>query len=481
MHKFNKLYLILTSIVILFVSCSNGTENNSVDIQDKTINIDFLINCKANILDAKAIGISKRKSNSRSADVSEKNFLVKTSKSLNDNIMENDLLNVTFIKNTEDNSIITQEEINAEIDKIYTINNYIFVSFVPEGKSLRPSNEDLVYDSDGISTYDKKEYYSDDERASFIIDSKTGLIYKIEDFHISTIENGLLTSSNDNYLYDFKINDKSEIEIYSLFTNDSIKWEYCFKDKYGNHFISNNVLRLYDDSTNTFFYTFSWGAWERNEMKEVNYIRTSKNEALELKLDDANSNITSINVILENGNKRLLTSEDNFKLFYNIESHGWRYYYKVKDGILYCHDFHKYPWEVSYNYCIVIDLNNNLYNMDNMYSSDNTIKNNYEFIEDYDVILQVDDKKVYYYDHIWDSLIEEGKYERSDGSNKHLIASDITFEWASNSFVKYEVNGTTNYEIVVTGDNNNPIIEFTISGSYHKPQIIHLLQPINND
>ena len=138
-----------------------------------TLNIDFLINCKANILDAKAIGISKRKSNSRSADVSEKNFLVKTSKSLNDNIMENDLLNVTFIKNTEDNSIITQEEINAEIDKIYTINNYIFVSFVPEGKSLRPSNEDLVYDSDGISTYDKKEYYSDDERASFIIDSKT--------------------------------------------------------------------------------------------------------------------------------------------------------------------------------------------------------------------------------------------------------------------------------------------------------------------
>jgi hypothetical protein len=100
---------------------------------------------------------------------------------------------------------LTQEEIEGEIDKLYVLDNYTFISYVPKGTSLRPSDNFIKYDKKGIALYDKVNYFSNNTRQSFVIDNSTGYIYYLKNFSIDSIEKGLFISSNTHY--DMKLND----------------------------------------------------------------------------------------------------------------------------------------------------------------------------------------------------------------------------------------------------------------------------------
>jgi len=152
-------------------------------------------------------------------------------------------------------TVITQDEIDGEVDKLCVLRNYTFISFVPKGTSQRPDDKDLVFDNDGISNYDKTNYFSSKERQSFVIDNTTGYVYKLENFNIKEIKNGLFLSNENNFIYDVKVNDNDELEIFSLFTNTTIQVSDFFKDKYGNNFIKNSTVDQIDYEKNTVFYT----------------------------------------------------------------------------------------------------------------------------------------------------------------------------------------------------------------------------------
>ena len=250
----------------------------------------------ADIVDAKGLGISSVQESVQTASKggqNSKNYIVKTTRDFDsEDPNDADLEIVEFKKkhngDKKDNDHISQDEINGDIDKLNVLDCYTFVSYVPKGKSQRPSDDELTFDTDGISLYDKTDYFSDSTRQSFIIDNQTGYVYKINNFKIKEIKGGCLLSGDDKFVYDFKINDKSEVEIFSLFKNDSVEWFSCFKDKYGNKYIQNDKLNTYDQTTNTYFYVFMPFENNHQHSKSINYELTENNEAIKLVYNSKN-------------------------------------------------------------------------------------------------------------------------------------------------------------------------------------------------
>ena len=379
---------------------------------------------------------------------------------------------------------VTQDEINAEIDKLFVYNNFTFMSFVPTGTSSRPSDSFLQYDKDGISTYDKCEYYSSSNRQSFIIDNSTGYVYPIKNFNIKEIKNGCLLSANDKYVYDFKINDNDEVEIFSLFQNDTIECYSCFKDKYGNKFIQNNRLNTYDSSTNTYFYVFnSDGEYSRS----INYELTSNNEAIKLNYDmnvtsGVYEYISSASIVLDNGNSRSINVNDSFEIYY--DSNKWFYVaYKVEKGIVY-----GYSPKSGYTSGFRIFIFNCMkgygsgYNYRSNINSSNYV--NVEYLEQFDITIQFINGKVCYSTDIWDSLIlncecgNGGYYDEYYSSLASIIVvEDCNLD--NNKILTFGIDGNIYYDIVVEEVDGEVVVNKYISGTYIKEQIKIILQPLN--
>ncbi len=148
---------------------------------------------------------------------------------------------------------ITQDEIGGEIDKLYIMNGYTFISFVPEGESQRPEDSNLIYDVSGVAIYDKEDYFSDNTRQSFVIDNATGYVYELKDVAIDEIKNNLIIISDK--IYDMLVNDENELQFYTVVQNDTISINHYFKDKYGNKYIYNDFLNTIDENNNTVYYT----------------------------------------------------------------------------------------------------------------------------------------------------------------------------------------------------------------------------------
>jgi len=242
---------------------NNGNNNGNGNQTLHKLSIGFLSNFFIDIGDATALGISKKsiEQSSRSSraafdieEIIEKKYLVKITSDIshgNIEIDESRMINVTFIKKTTidydilipvydndgnpvylldekgnkvldedgepiietrifDEQEITQDEIHAQINRLYVYNNYTFIQFVPDETSkvtdTRPSdlgNQDL----DGYYEYDKRDYYNDDIHRSFIIENRTGNIYSLYDsLHIESIHNGLLKLKDSTFIYDCRIN-----------------------------------------------------------------------------------------------------------------------------------------------------------------------------------------------------------------------------------------------------------------------------------
>ena len=147
---------------------------------------------------------------------------------------------------------ITQDEINGEIDKLCVMNGYTFISFVPQGESLRPEDKYLDFDNNGIANYDKTNYFSNTNRQSFVIDNSTGLVYHIKDTQISEIKNNLLIINNK--VFDMMVNDNNELQFAQVVQNETIQIYDFFKDKYGQKYILNDTLDFVDYQNKTLYY-----------------------------------------------------------------------------------------------------------------------------------------------------------------------------------------------------------------------------------
>jgi hypothetical protein len=264
----------------------NSDNDNNDDNKGNLINfeVDYLRYLSANITDAKGLGIirwntvaniSTHSTDTENEDLSvPTTYLVKyTEQSYGDGIIEysgGGISKVTFSKNTtvtenvydadgnliDETATVTQDEIPAQINKIYVTDGYTFIQFIPlDYYSPRPADDavNMTKDSDGIFDYDKTDYYDDQSHKSFIIDNKTGFIYKIENIHIQKINNGLVLA-NDGLLYDWRITTNDELQFYSVYQNKTISVIHYFKDKHGIKYIKNDVFSYADTENKVIFY-----------------------------------------------------------------------------------------------------------------------------------------------------------------------------------------------------------------------------------
>lgn len=157
---------------------------------------------------------------------------------------------------------ITQDDINGEIDKLYVLNGYTFISFVPLGTSQRPEDNNLIYDANGVASYDKTNYFSGNNRQSFVIDNASGYVYQIKDVSIDEIKNNLILISGK--IYDMRIADNDELQFFTVIQNEKIDVVDFFKDVYGNTYICNNKIETVDYDNNTIYYK----PQQQNEQKK---------------------------------------------------------------------------------------------------------------------------------------------------------------------------------------------------------------------
>lgn len=554
MKKFFAFLLVGISIITmsssLFVGCKD---------EEKADWMKDLTGYVANISDATALGIATNAEedavsyqNARSSSVpitplstqtlsrdnkdNDKKYIVKKTTEYEANAPEADetgLTKVTFTKivteeNKKEEKIVTQEEVGGEIDKLYVLGEYTFISYVPEGESKRPADGDLSFDTDGISLYDKCDYFSNGQRQSFIIDNQTGYVYKLKDFNIKEIQGGCLISKDDNFIYDFKINENDEVEIFSLFTNDTIEWYSCFKDKYGNKFIQNNRLNTYDATTHTYFYVHE--PFVNSEYEQYNgyiiYELTSNNEAIALYYSNNQtsaqwSTLIDAYIILENGTKRELTSDDSFEIYYDWDKfnqlsyfkrydinaanslpeqdwtawhHNNRTAYKVVNGVVYGYSHHK-----GYSQGLVL-MQYDVVKKEATYLSLNYPSGafvNTSNLEKHDILIEFQDGKLYYYSNVWDAYTQacgihedlflgDSDYDKEYLSDYESFAANLVLENCSIDGIKdavmaYGIHGNTYYEIVAEEVNGEVVIKQYVKGTYQKPQIKIILQPLNKN
>jgi len=157
-----------------------------------------------------------------------------------------------YYKGIGEEITITQDEINGEIDKLYSMYGYTFISFVPEGNVQRPIGDDITYDHTGIALYDKCDYTSNSERQSFVIDNTTGLVYALDGFSIDRIENGVIISSDKHF--DMEAQENGELKFTQIVQNETIEVHSVYKDKYGTKYVHNDSLDGYDEANKTVYY-----------------------------------------------------------------------------------------------------------------------------------------------------------------------------------------------------------------------------------
>ena len=390
--------------------------------------------------------------------------------------------------------IVSQDEINGEIDKLYVLGNYTFVSFVPKGTSSRPSENELQYDSDGIALYDKCNYYTDSTRVSLIINNDTGYIYVIENFHITNIQGGCLLSDKDDYIYDFKVNEQNELEIYPLFTNPDISWSDVFKDKYGHIYVRNNRVNILDEENNALFYMYD--EYLNDKSAHIDYELNSNGEAVKIDYKPGNSfdrrRISDVSIINDDWSERELNRNDSFEIYYKTDSARP---YMVKEGILYGYDTNpSYYWDsfLPFFYWFSFDSatrnSKSIHVYDVSGSTDQYAYGLYA-LENYDVLLLYNrsDRALYYLPNAWsfysDSLSDPpGSAGWSDFEDAELKIALEDCDLADNkdSFLKFGLHGNTYYDVVIEEDNNgNIVVNSYISGTYEKPPLKIVLQPIN--
>lgn len=402
---------------------------------------------------------------------------------------------------------VSQSNIGGEIDKLYVYNErFTFISFVPYGCSSRPNEEEMKYEDDGIAVYDKTDYYSSDDRISFIIDNNSGYIYKIEDINIAYIHNNLLVTNEFDYVYDFYIDENNDLKIYALYTNKDIEFYDFGKDIYGNKYVSNTKLNYYDEKTNTtYFVAFDSSAllkiYTKGECTNPDLVNDKMMESYWEIVNSKNldRNVSSIrnDVYLYTSNKRIVHTKAGAQgtpsyfssFFYLLEENSSERNISPTDSF-YVDPSNHGPNNESgllidnnHAYSINYGIRNyaNLNSVENIveYDLSNMEFNSYNDIYSHDKMACykyfIKHKVILLYD-IETGSVYLDKYF-IDGTKEKLL-EEVNLSDDSKSILKYGVNGNEYYEIIVKENNGEIEAKAYLVGTYKEEPIIITIQPI---
>jgi hypothetical protein len=394
---------------------------------------------------------------------------------------------------------ITQDEVEGQVDKLYVLYQYTFISFVPLNLNQRPQDQDLELDYDDVPLYDKEGYFSDSTRQSFVVDNNTGLIYKIENINIASLSGGCVTVKDNQFPFDMRVTELGELDFYSIYQNSSIINSGCFKDKFGNKFIMNNAVALTDLATYTTYYI---------QNQRIRYFLTSN--GLVLKLD---THVPYLSKIVENNLERSINRSDTFKIFPATDVATFQaVFHSVINGVIKA--VPNRGWGEGYSYFGNFDTVNETANRMEL-SSFSGVPNSYrsDLLLDYDVLLHWYDGDLFeirsfsqkmenffdlynegnYYWPVSDGMDggslsqydEEQRFARLyrielyESFEAKKLLSDVTIN-GTNSFTKIELSGNVNYELVLNKFENEYGMLAYVAGTYIAPPSITItLQPIN--
>ena len=179
----------------------------------------------------------------------------------------------------------------------------------------------------GLSYYDTFDYYSSFFRQSFIIDTKSGLIYEIPDK--TRNGNSLELSVHQGVVFDAQlgpvdltVNNNGELEITQLLENQSLWLHDAFRDRYGQYYICCESLDEIDYEKNILFYS-SPGEYVPIENGIVVHMNVeSQNIAPELQYPM----ITGMNYVGADFSETPVPSDEFISFAYNtIEHNFWDY------------------------------------------------------------------------------------------------------------------------------------------------------------
>ena len=393
----------------------------------------------------------------------------------------------------------TQDKLGADIDKLYTVNGFTFISFVVKGKSKRPSESNSIYCQDGVNAYDKVGYYTDNTRKSFVIDNSTGYVYPLINFYIKYFMGGLLFSdenvekTSSSFVYDFKTTDDGRLNIYQLFSNNEDKVvASCAKDKYGHKYIMCAFPDGYDNATDTYYF-------------ENGEVMCSSNGDVVMIRD-------GVKVSTEDGSFRELNDSDNFVLYDCSESSSYKCI--VKNGVLYrLRDFSS-P-KISYIAQLCIDAPQHVQDFirpdsdvymipcdkdtltkfamdpDSGYFKEMSILDVGEskisccclsYLEEYDIVLSVENGKLIKYKNVWEYAEKLG-VEDAELAYDVIYDGKLTMVWdideQKDLLIEDGYNGQTKYEIAVDYIGNTVNFRLVEQSKYTRAPRVVTLQPIN--
>lgn len=181
---------------------------------------------------------------------------------------------------------LTQEEIPAQINKFYATENFLFMQFVfvrqakandmlfeegghyylndytvryGEYTEVRP--DDLVYDENGITEFDRTGYRNSEYVKNFVVDRATGYIYQIENFNIDVVFNTSIVGVDDGtesfryYYYRISVNPEGELLFTDVMPNREVWVHGVETDKYGYTFVWNDTINLIDKENKIYYFT----------------------------------------------------------------------------------------------------------------------------------------------------------------------------------------------------------------------------------
>ena len=270
--------------------------------------------------------------------------------------------------------VLTQEDMECEVQKCYTMGNFTFVTFVPKGYANFPqwsygsshfgklfpyNNNGSGYDiptevnfanktdfvscglkqrfgvqSDGllyrcgeedlasIYDYDSRSYVSlvcNYPSQAYVIDNNSGCIYKLN-VNIDYVNEGLVCIAG--IVYDMRVNEDKTLEFTPVIKNKTLTVKNFFKDKYGNIYIYNDILNAKDEQNNVLYYT------------ENQYVVTSNGDVIYLDLTDYN---TTVDVMNEKFEREKFVATEDCDIFATANKNEYTIcnINYIKDGYLY--------------------------------------------------------------------------------------------------------------------------------------------------
>lgn len=431
-------------------------------------------------------------------NVQEKNYLYSTTTTYeNGNVEynENTITKVTFKKSTvveeniydsegnliDSNRTITQEEIPAQINKLYVNNKFMYMQFVAmvdesgyynyyeneelksEYVTLRPN--ELTYDENGISEFDLSNYYSSALSQSFIVDMTSGHIYKISNFNISKIcDEDVVLDSNGNY-YRISINNDRELVFTDIMPNKDVSINNVVTDKYGYIFVANSNINSVDEDNKIIYFTDK--LYMISDDKQV-YLIDNKNGTLvnqiskivingvEENIDISNLTINGLSLIKQNFTSPNIMGYYKGYVVYQQNMYGDGGAILIEDSIIYQTsvgtNIHWFNQDFTTS-TLILFLDNNLYymnvNLDD-YLGTKSLINFADFTK-------ISDKQL--------ARVTENYYQII-GGNKILI---------KNVYAEKTVTSTNYYKLV--NDNNEIKLELLENKEYS--QNMYIFQPIN--